>query len=1799
GTTTVTACDGSPQGVAETTFKIKANVYEVSPTRGTVGTSVIVRGNGYTEYEGLDIRFGNTQHSAGTTLTELSGIFTIVFTVNQQIYGTKAISVIGVKSTEQQDRPFIILPSIPSVTPVSGTVGTKVTICLDGFDANDVIRVEFGKASSITFATTNINGTLSTIFTVNTQPCGTTTITAYGTTATSAGNVFVIMPQIIEFTPISGTVGSTVSIAGDGYGDAETIRIKFGDNNNIQTTIASSEGSFSTTFIVDTQAAGLTTAIAIGSSSGRQVERTYQIQPNIIGIMQTQGTVGTSVTVQGNGFGKAAAIRVEFGVNATITTTTAATNGSFTAIFTVDTQVWGTTTITGYDGTTSASGTFTILPNFYAYMPKSGTVGTPVIVSGNGFGGNEAIRITFGANTTITSVTTDGSGSFTSSFTVDLQPYGTRTVQATGLTSGQIFRDVFDISSVITNMTPTIASVTTVITILGNGFGANIATGINSGRSDSRLLKLVARMWQVSPDTGTVGTRVTIYGDGYSDAELIVVHFGILGTMTTTSSILTSNNGTYSAVFYINTQVSGTTTVKATGYGTNKSNQVTENTFWISSHITGVLPATGPVGTMVTLTGDGYGNNESVRIAFGINQTITTVTTGQYGTFSTIFTIDTQTIGTTTIVAKGILISDDDIFVIRTGIATIVPAAGTVGTGVTITGGGYAANETVSIDFGLTTGINSCKADNNGWITGTFTVNEQSYGDKVVKATGAQSGSFGTISFRITQNLVFVTPDSGTVGTTITAYGNGYTPGSMTIKFGLPQNEGGRVVFGEAGENGTYSISFGINTQVYGTTTVDAVDSKGYNDIEYIRIISHITHVLPATGSVGTLVTVRGDGYGASEAIRILLGNTPTIATTMSSKWGSFSVSFTVNVQACGTVSVIAYGNNNEALHQDDDVFRIRGEITLVSPTQGTVGTPITINGNGYGANETVRIDFGLAEGITNATVQNNGVFSAVFTIDTQVYGTKTLTVTGTNTGDVDYRKVKVTPEVVWVSPTSGTIGTIITIYGTGYKGTITNISIDFGTEGDVGHNADLITLIETSERGTFTGYINNTIGQSYGSTTITAYCSNEPAIFATNIFKILPEVWSVKPTQGTVGTRVTVDGTGYMAGDKINIQFGNTPTITTGTILINGSFTVEFTVDTQAFGTTTIRGYGSNMADDSSNVFKILPKIYRVSPTTGTVGSDVTIYGDGYGAGETVTVTFGSRTFTQVYTTDNVGRLQAGFTVDIQQYGAKTIEGVGNTTQWAATNTYFIIPSIYSVLPSEGTIGTVMTISGHGYSPIRRVAIDFGTRPGVDASRIVETTEISGAGTFSYSYTPESGYPQSAGTTNIVAWGMTGETIERATNTFFIKSRILTFTPAQATVGSTISIFGDGYSANYTVRIGFGNVTTIASQTTSDSGTFSRTFVVNTQYYGTTTITAACSINTASNTVVILPNIISVAPAIGTVGSSVTVRGNGYSPSGQVRLEFGTTGTITTTTAANNGSWTAMFTVDTQGYGTTSITAWDNVGGMSAATSTYRILPNIINVQPKSGTVGSSVLVSGNGYTNSNEVRLTFGDNGTIATTTAEVNGSFTCSFVIDTQAYGTTSITGTGAGNEAAGTYTYRVLPNIISVYPQSGTVGSSVTVSGNGYGTGKAIRLVFGNNATINWTTTAANGSFTTVFAVDTQSYGTKTITGYDGDNQINAGTYTYCITPNIISITPQEGSVGTMVMVRGNGFGGSHTIRMAFGLNPTITYVSSAGNGSFTAVFTVDTQAFGTTTVTACDGSPQGVAETTFKIKANVY
>jgi hypothetical protein len=94
--------------------------------------------------------------------------------------------------------------------------------------------------------------------------------------------------------------------------------------------------------------------------------------------------------------------------------------------------------VTATGGTTGEtdSRTFTITTGTLTATPASGAYGTTITVTGSGFQQFEDIRIDFGSTPAITTVVANASGGFSTTFTVDVQAAGNKTIFAEGKTSG-------------------------------------------------------------------------------------------------------------------------------------------------------------------------------------------------------------------------------------------------------------------------------------------------------------------------------------------------------------------------------------------------------------------------------------------------------------------------------------------------------------------------------------------------------------------------------------------------------------------------------------------------------------------------------------------------------------------------------------------------------------------------------------------------------------------------------------------------------------------------------------------------------------------------------------------------------------------------------------------------------------------------------------------------------------------------------------------------------------------------------------------------------------------------------------------------------------------------------------------------------------------------------------------------------------------------------------------------------------------------------------------------------------------
>ncbi|MEK7813697.1 MAG: hypothetical protein AAB296_08045, partial [Candidatus Desantisbacteria bacterium] len=451
------------------------------------------------------------------------------------------------------------------------------------------------------------DGKFSSSFTVDTQGFGTTTITVKGgTTGEEAENIFIIKGSITYLSPISGTVGTSVTIKGDGFGASETIRISLGKNTTITAISSNIAGSFTTSFTIDTQSYGTKTVQAYGVISGTSDIAGLRILPKIIDITPTTGTIGTVVTVVGNGYISSIGIRTDIGLTENIAIqppgAQASGDGTFSITFVVDDEPLGTNTVTVWSiGNLVNDRVHFVVKPMVSVTPVSGTVGASIMVSGNGYASTEVIQIGFGTVIEYATISTSASGdpsafrgSWQRVIVVDIQPYGTTTI---------------------------------------------LATGQNSSGVEKCLFNIMQRLTAITPSYGTVGSFVTVDGNGYAMLENIRIGFG---KTTSIYSVLSNGNGVFNAVFTVDTQHDGVKTVVASGLISGSDT----TTYTIMPHIVSVSPAAGTVGASVTVIGDGFRTSSNIRIDFGNKEGIKIPLTSFDGTFTTNFTVDIQSQGT-------------------------------------------------------------------------------------------------------------------------------------------------------------------------------------------------------------------------------------------------------------------------------------------------------------------------------------------------------------------------------------------------------------------------------------------------------------------------------------------------------------------------------------------------------------------------------------------------------------------------------------------------------------------------------------------------------------------------------------------------------------------------------------------------------------------------------------------------------------------------------------------------------------------------------------------------------------------------------------------------------------------------------------------------------------------------------------------------------------------------------------------------------------------------------------------------
>jgi len=272
--------------------------------------------------------------------------------------------------------------------------------------------------------------------------------------------------------------------------------------------------------------------------------------------------------------------------------------------------------------------------------------------------------------------------------------------------------------------------------------------------------------------------------------------------------------------------------------------------------------------------------------------------------------------------------------------------------------------------------------------------------------------------------------------------------------------------------------------------------------------------------------------------------------------------------------------------------------IAGLSPTSGPVGTSVTISGTNFGSTQGTSIVKFNGTTATATSWSNTSIATSVPTGATT--GNVTVTVGGQISNGVSFTVASPAPTITGVSPTSGPVGTSVTINGTNFGSTQGTSIVKFNGTAATATSWSNTSIATSVPTGATTGNVTVTVGGQISNGV--SFTVASPA----------PTITGVSPASGPVGTSVTISGANFGSTQGIStVNFNGTTA--TATSWSNTSIVASVPAGaTTGNVTVTVGGQTSNsvsFAVSASTGSGATPTLVQHVSQSSTQGNAVTTY--------------------------------------------------------------------------------------------------------------------------------------------------------------------------------------------------------------------------------------------------------------------------------------------------------------------------------------------------------------------------------------------------------------------------------------------------------------------------------------------------------------------------------------------------------------------------------------------------------------
>ena len=352
----VTTLGGTVTKTSAFTYAAAPTLTSVTPSAGPLAAGKTITLTGTNFLAGATVKVGGV---AATSVVVVSST-SITAVTPAGAAGAKdvAVTTVGGTATKTAAFTYVALPTITTVTPISGPVAGGTTITITGTNLTGATSVKVGGVAATILTNT------ATVITATT-PAGTAgaqsvAVTTVGGTATKASAfTYVALPTIASVSPTSGplTAGTAITIAGTNLTGA-TVTV----GGVAATSVVATATSITAKTPAGTAGAKDVVVTTAGGVATKTAAFTYVALPTITTVTPISGPVtgGTTITITGTNLTGATSVKVG-GVAATLLSNTSTLISARTPAGTAGLK---SITVTTAGGTATKANAFTYVAAF-------------------------------------------------------------------------------------------------------------------------------------------------------------------------------------------------------------------------------------------------------------------------------------------------------------------------------------------------------------------------------------------------------------------------------------------------------------------------------------------------------------------------------------------------------------------------------------------------------------------------------------------------------------------------------------------------------------------------------------------------------------------------------------------------------------------------------------------------------------------------------------------------------------------------------------------------------------------------------------------------------------------------------------------------------------------------------------------------------------------------------------------------------------------------------------------------------------------------------------------------------------------------------------------------------------------------------------------------------------------------------------------------------------------------------------------------------------------------------------------